>query len=104
MQLTKKHLQKLILEEMKLMEINGDESSRRSPTQGEAQVGKKKAQDIKKDLINVSRNMTGIMVGEIPIIEFLINFIALAKEEKIDRSAIVTRLELLKTEIEKIAK
>ncbi len=94
MKLTKEYLKDLILEEI---QIQQQAAAPQAPN-------KKNIQNLKMQLIDLSRNLTGIQQNEIEIVQLFIEMIDLAKRENINVAEFKRRLGLAKDTAEKIAK
>tara|TARA_R100001086_G_scaffold234797_1_gene157227 strand:- start:161 stop:445 length:285 start_codon:yes stop_codon:yes gene_type:complete len=94
MKLTKEYLKDLILEEIQIQQ-------QAAPPQA---PNKKNIQNLKMQLIDLSRNLTGIQQNEIEIVQLFIEMIDLAKRENINVAEFKRRLGLAKDTAEKIAK
>ena len=94
--LTRAHLKQLILEELK----QGQEQEQEQE-QGEKDP---KVQELRKQLIDAARNMSGILSNETGIVDFLVDLINLAKKENLKQSKFMQYLELVKKEAQKITK
>ena len=94
MKLTRKHLKRLILEEMK-----EQQTAQAQPAADEANL-----QDLKKELQGLVTNLSGIQTNELEIVKFLINLIKLAKSENINVGELKRKLGFVKATAEKIAK
>lgn len=92
MKVSKQYLKDLILEE-----IQEQAAADQAPN-------KQTVQNLKKQLINLSRNLTGIQQNEIEIVQLFIEMIDLAKRENINVAEFKRRLGLAKDTAEKISK
>ena len=92
MKVSKQYLKDLILEE-----IQEQAAADQAPN-------KQTVQNLKKQLINLSRNLTGIQQNEIEIVQLFIEMIDLAKRENINVAEFKRRLGLAKATAEKRGK
>ena len=88
MKLTRKHLKKLILEEMEQPQA----------------ADKQNLQALRKKMLTTAQNLTGIQQNELEMINLFIDMIDLAKKENINVSEFKRRLGMVKDAAEKIAK
>lgn len=93
--LTRGHLKQLILEELEQRQ----EQERQEQGENDPRV-----QELKKQLIDAAKNMSGILSNETGIVDFLVDLINLAKKANLKQSKFMQYLELVKKEAQKIAK
>ena len=109
MKLTKSYLTKLILEEVKLSELEAP----LPPTEEEVVPGATKeepsaeedpkVQDLRQKLLDVSKTMTGVQANEVEMVNFFIELIDLAKRENINVGEFKRRVGLVQQAAQKLA-
>ena len=87
MKLTRKHLKKLILEEMEQPQASD----------------KQNLQALRKKMLTTAQNLTGIQQDELEMINLFIDMIDLAKKENINVGEFKRRIGMVKDAAEKIA-
>ena len=92
-------LKELIREELSQPSGAGEEGEKETPA-----ASAPAAEEVRDELINTVRNLTGVQPDEVDIIEFLSNLIDLAKRKNINNSSLRRALALVKREAAAISK
>ena len=98
MKLTKAYLKQLIREEREKM------TSHEKTTPAATQEENPNLQDLKQKLLDLTKNLAGIQMNEIDMINLFIELIDLAKRENINVQELRRRLGFVKQAAQKIAK
>ena len=83
MKITKEKLQTLIKEELDAM-MQLDDASSAGEGQDPASTGIENLPDLRKKLVDMSRDLTGITAAELPHVQVALELIRLAKNEPIE--------------------
>ena len=111
MKVTKEYLKQLIIEQM-----NEQEEGEKAFDQAFAQssggdidkTGQRKkivpTQELRRDIMDTSKKLAGIMQNEMDIVEFALGLIAAAKQNNLNVEILRRRLGLVQDELQKITK
>ena len=101
MKVTKEYLKQLIREQIKEQEDIADAAEATFDKPGDSKE-EMDSQELKAKILNMAKNVSGIMRNEMDIVEFALAILDSAKAKNLNSGILRQKLEMAKNEMEKI--